>query len=851
MTAIDTRFHRRSVLPLPLRIALRDLRGGLSGFYVLLLCIALGTGVIGAVNTISAALQDAIHREGKVLLGGDAEATLVHRQARPEERAFLSENGSVSEVATLRAMARKPDGSGQALIDLKAVDDLYPLYGSLAFDRNVPINSSIRDMAGIAVDRSLLDQLQVKVGDTLTIGRGSFPVTAVIEQEPDRLSAGPAFGAHVLMSVKALQTTGLVEPGSLVRWSYRLKSPESTVSLKETLVTRFPEAGFLTRDSRDPSPGISGAISRLNEFLTLVGLTAMLTGGIGIANAVSAFIERRRKSIATYKAMGATQSIIFRVFFLEMVLLAMVGITFGLLIAASAPFLLMRLAGDLVPIGIEPGPYWRALFIAALFGALSTLPFILWPLGRAQEVRAAELFRTSGDETSRFPPLIYGAIAVGSLIALSLVAVVFSDEKRVAAITCVTLFGVFALFWAVGLGLRRLAQAMPKSRHAEVALAVSNIGGPGSLARTISLSFGVGLTVLTAVSLVDASLTNELQNRLPKNAPSHFFIGISKNDLTPFQETVQKSAQGAKLSVAPMLRGRIAALRNTPVEQFKAPSGTEWVLNGDRGLTYAEAVPNGSHVVEGAWWEPNHKGENLVSFEADIAKQLGLKIGDAVTVNVLGRNITAKIANFRKVQWGSVEITFVMVFSPNTLRAAPFNYLATLAWPDSVADHNDAEAQTMKAVAVAFPTISAIRVKDALAAVNGVYEKVMRAVRLASSVTLIMGALVVGGALLTAQKKRVYEAVVFRTLGASKRKIVVAHSLEYAILATGLSAVAIAIGFAAAYAITTLVMGISFHSSATALLQPSLIETIFVLALGAIGTYRVLSVKPASYLRSE
>ncbi len=841
--------RRNFQLPLTLRLALRDLRGGFAGFTIFLICIALGTGAIGAINSLSDAIQDSLAREGKVLLGGDAEASLVHSQANADELAYLKSFGEVSEVATMRAMARKPDGSGQALVDLKAVDGAYPLYGAVTVEAGQL--ASIRQ-DGLAVDRTILDQLQLKLGDSLSIGNASFPITSVIALEPDRIAAGPAFGARILLSLDALKKTGLVEPGSLVRWAYRIKTEAGPPpDFKHQLAVKFPEAGFSVRDSSDPSPGVKSTLERLTEFLTLVGLTAMLTGGIGVANAVAAFVERRRMTIATFKSLGAGQRIIFRIFFVEIGLLTILGILIGFIIAVGAPWLIASSMSGFVPIGIEPGLRGHALALAALFGLLTALPFIVWPLGRAQQVRAAELFRSGSEDRLSLPPLSYRIASFSIVALLALAAVWLSHEHRIAAYTCAGLFAIFVLFWSVGAGIQRLARKIGRPRRPELALALANIAGPASLTRTIALSLGAGLTLLTAVSLVDASLSEELQTRLPDRAPSYFFIGVPKRELFAFEDLLNEKAPGARISTAPMLRGRLVALGGVPVDQIKPPSSAEWVLNGDRGITYSDVLPAGSQIMEGAWWPADYEGEPLVSFEADIAKALGLKIGETVTINVLGRNLSAKIANFRKVRWGSIDINFVMIFSPNTLRQAPFTYLATLTWPEGQAPDAEAEAAVMKAAGAAYPTVSAIRVRDALNAVNGIFEKVMRAVRIAGSVTLVMGALVVAGALITAQRRRIYEAVVLRTLGASKRRIILAHLIEYLVLALGLSIIAAALGLGAAYVIVKYVMNLSFDLSVSALLQPSLIETIFVTALGALGTFRVLSAKPAHYLRSE
>ncbi|MFT4080873.1 ABC transporter permease [Rhodomicrobium sp.] len=841
---------RSRALPLALRLALRDLRGGVAGFWIFLVCIALGTGAIGAINGLSGAIRDALARDATLLLGGDVEATLIHRQANTDERAFLESVGRVSEVATMRAMARRPDANAQALVDLKAVDGAYPLYGTVTMEEGKNLDAVRR--GGLAVDRTILDQLGLKLGDEITLGKASFPVVAVLGQEPDRFAAGPAFGARILMSSEALRATGIAEPGALVRWAYRIKvEGGAPPTFKAALSTAFPEAGFLLRDTSDPTPGIRNTLDRLAEFLTLVGLTAMLTGGIGVANAVSAFVERRRRTIATFKALGASQRTIFHVFLIEMALFAALGILIGFGIALAVPWLVAGLASALLPVSLEPGFQPEALGLAALFGALTALPFILWPLGRAQQVRAAELFRNGSEDAAWLPPRAYRYASLGAVALLAASAILLSQNQKIAAATAAALFAVFVLFWFIGAGIRRFAARLPRPKRPEVALALANIAGPASLARTIALSLGAGLTLLTAVSLVDASLTNELKTRLPEHAPSYFFIGIPKQSLAAFEDLLEEKTPDARIATAPMLRGRLVALKGVPVEQIKAPSSAEWVLNGDRGITYSDAVPSGSQITEGAWWPADHNGEALVSFEAEIGKALGLAVGDMVTVNVLGRNLQAKIANFRSVKWGSIDINFVMIFSPNALKAAPFTWLATLSWPEGKTPDAKGEAEVMKAVAGAYPSVSAVRVRDALAAFNGVFEKIMTAVRAAGSITLIMGALVVAGALLTAQRRRIYEAVVLRTLGASKRRVITAHLLEYLMLAACLSAVAAALGLLAAWVIVKYVMGLTFVVSLSALLQPSAIETIFVTALGALGTFKVLSAKPAQYLRSE
>ncbi len=852
-TAGTARRVRGTAAFLPLKLALRDLRGGLSGFYIFIICIALGAGAIGAINSLSAAIQASLAREGKVLLGGDVEAGLIHREASPEEREVLASLGDVGTVATLRAMARKPDGA-QALIDLKAIDNAYPLYGRFEL-RDGASPGALFERQAAAVDRSLLEQLGLGIGDHVTIGEATPEIVAVIEREPDRLAAGPAFGARVIVSLETLRATGLVQPGSLVRWSYRIRQGEGSAPLdggtKAIIDERLPQSGFQVRDSSDPSPGVSNTLRRLTEFLTLVGLTAMLAGGIGVANAVSSFLDRKRRTLAAYKALGASQRLILSSVVLEVAIMAAIGIAIGLALAVAIPTLAAPALASALPIAIDFGVYPEALGTAALFGVLAAMPFILWPLGHAMKVRAAELLRDTVEERHALPPMAFRVAAAGSALVLAGAAIALSEQKLIAAITCAGLLVVFAFFWAAGTLFRRLAANVKRPRQPELALALASMGGPGSLTRTVALSLGTGLTLLTAVSLVDASLTNELRQRLPEKAPSHFFIGIPKGEEAAFKTLIQKAAPGARLDIAPMLRGRLVELAGTPVEKVEAPSSAQWVLDGDRGLTFSETVPEGSEVRAGEWWPADHSGEPLVSFEVELAEALGLKVGDTVTVNVLGRNVTARIANLRTVKWESLDINFVMIFSPNTLAAAPFNYLGTLNWPDALERTDKAEADVIRAVAQAYPTVTAVRVRDAINAINSVLERVMVAIRAAGSVTLLMGAIVLAGALVTAQRRRIYEAVLFKTLGATRSRIMISHLAEHLMLALSLSILAWVLGVAIAYLLTTQIMELGFTLSIPALLQPSIFATIFLVALGAAGTFRVLSAKPAYYLRSE
>jgi putative ABC transport system permease protein len=435
------------------------------------------------------------------------------------------------------------------------------------------------------------------------------------------------------------------------------------------------------------------------------------------------------------------------------------------------------------------------------------------------------------------------------MAALAAFAIFTSDARDIAAYFVVGLGVLFAVFLGLGTALTWLARKMPRFKRPELALAISNIGAPGGLTRAVVLSLGSGLTLLVAVALADASLVAELTGRLPATSPSYFVLDIPLNERAAFEKVVQRAEPDAKLVEAPMLRGRLVTLKGKPTEEIKAPPSAQWVLNGDRGLSYATEVPEGSTVVKGKWWPENYDGEPLVSFEVEIARGLGLSIGDTVTVNVLGRNLTVKIANLREVNWESLAINFVMVFSPNALSAAPHNLLATLTLPNGASLAR--EAALAQAITKAFPTVTTIRVRDAINAFNAIFARVMTAVRVAGGVTLLAGALVLAGALATAQRRRLQLAAILKALGATRAKILTSHLIEYLLLGSATALIAVGLGSLAAWITLTQVMDVPFIFSPRAVVEALILSLGLVLIFGGYGTWRTLQAPAVPFLRSE
>ena len=850
---------RRSItarLPLVVTLAWRELRNGLRGFYVFIACVALGVAAITAVGALADALRASFEAQGEVLLGGDVTLSRPHKAAEDKERLWLLSQGAVSEVATLRAMGRRPDGGDQALIELRGVDAAYPLVGAVQLSGGLSVTAAVRDQPGAVVDPILLERLSLRIGNSISIGKIEVPIRATIEAEPDKIAERFTVGPRVLVSLETLHRSGLVEPGSLVTWRYALKLPNNAgaseaglLAFRDAVKAAVPESGFTLRDRRDPAPQVSRTLDRLRQFLTLVGLTALLVGGVGIANAVTTYVDRRRKVIATFKSLGADTRTIFAVHLIQVLMFSAIGVVIGMAVGLMIPVALTQFLGDSLPIKADLTVTARSLSAAAAYGFLVVLVFTLWPLGRAGQVRAGVLFRDEVAPERRLPGIGIAVATLASTLALAGFAILTAEAPRLALYYCLALTAVFAAFWGLGSGVTWLAQRVPPLRRPELALAVRNLGAPGGLTRAVVLSLGAGLSLLVSVALVDRSIVADLTGRMPERSPSYFILDLKRSESEAFQALVHARFPAATVLQAPMLRGRMVKIGDTPVEQVKARPEVAWVLTGDRGLTYSPTLPDGTNVVEGAWWPADYAGEPLVSFDTELAKGLGLKIGDTITVNVLGRNVTARLANLREVKWESLAINFVMVFSPNTLAGAPHNLLATITLPRSA--DLAAEAALAREMGKVFPSTTAVRVKDALDAFHAVFQRIMVAVRVAGSVTLLAGALVLAGAFTTAQRRRIKQAVILKTLGATRRRILTSHLIEYAILALATSAIALVAGSIAAWITTSRIMDFHFTFSWAAAAQAIGLALALVAALGGYGTWRVLREPPVPYLRSE
>jgi putative ABC transport system permease protein len=611
--------------------------------------------------------------------------------------------------------------------------------------------------------------------------------------------------------------------------------------------SEMPDAGWEVRTRTNASPQIARNIERFTQYLALVGLTALLIGGIGVANSTRHYLDRKRNVIATLKSLGATGTRVFAVYFTEIMLIAALGTAIGLALGAALPFALAGTLRPLTRLPFTPSVYPGALTAALAYGLLTAAAFALWPLGRAHDVPVSALFRDEVAPDRRWPRPRYALVALTAALALLALAVSAAYDRRIALIFIAAAALVFVLLRFVAFVLMALARRAPRPRSTVWRLAIANIHRPGALTPTVVLSLGLGLALLVTVLEIDANLRQQFMAALPARAPSFYFLDIQAADADRFDAFVPTHAPRATLERVPMLRGRIVAAGGRRAEDIKPRPDAQWVLHSDRGITYTGDIPQGSRVVEGEWWGKDYTGPPLLSFEKKLADGLGLKLGDEVTVNVLGRNVTARIANMRAVDWESLGINFVLVFSPGAFAGAPATDIATLTYRGGASAAE--ETALVRAVADTFPSVTAVRVKDALDAVGAIVSNLVLAIRVASAVTLVAAVLVLGGALAAGHRHRVYDAVVLKTLGATRRQLITAYALEYLLIGLATALFGIGAGSLAAWRVVADVMTLRFAWQGGPAIAAALIALAITLVFGLIGTFAALGRKPAAVLR--
>ncbi|MBM3643720.1 MAG: FtsX-like permease family protein [Alphaproteobacteria bacterium] len=840
-----------ATLPLAVRLARREMRGGLSGFRLFIACLALGVGAIAAILSFSRAVEEGLRADAREILGGDVAISLLYREATAEQMAAMRERGTLVRWIDSRAMARpvKPE-QRPALVQLKAVEDAYPLYGAMQLRDGVAFEVALARRDGVwgaVVEEAALARLGAALGDRVRVGEVVVELRAVIHREPDRgLNAFASLGPRLMMSFGAVAESGLAQPGSLLTWEYRLRLAPgaSDRAVLDELKRRFPEAGWRLRGLAEAGGGIRTWLDRLTQFIGLIGLAALLVGGVGVGNAVSSFLATRTRTIAILKCVGAPRDLVFTTYLLQLGVLAAIGIVIGIVGGAALPFVADAAVAEILPVRARVAVYLRPLAIAAAFGVLVTLVFALLPLLRARLVPAATLMRGAVVDRARLRWVEIVAVG-GAAAVLAGFTILAADERRVAIWFTIGAIGAFIAFPALARLVMWAAARAGKPRFAALRLALANLHRPGAPTPIVMLSLGLGLTVLVATALIEGNLREQVTKRMPQDAPAFFFVDVQSSQMPAFEAAIAAVPGAGQVDKVPSLRGRIVRIAGRPVSEIQVPPNARWAVEGDRGVTYAARMPEGTRLVAGEWWPADYRGPPLISFDVELASAFGIGVGDNITLNVLGRDIEARIASLRRIEWTTLSINFVFVFSPGLLDRAPHTFLATArAKPE-------AEDAVFRAVTDNFPNVTVVRIRDAIETAAGVLGNIGLASRVIGTLSIVAGLLVLAGAMLATQRRRIHEAVVMKVLGATRGRIAGIFAWEFAALGLVTAAAALAVGTLGAWVVVRRLMGLDWTFLPAVGVAVALGAMLLTLAFGLAGTLQALRQRPLALLRNE
>lgn len=829
-------------------IARRDLSARFRGLRLLLVCLFLGVGAIAAIGTLTGSIESELGSRGRDILGGDIELKVWQRGFSGDEDTALARLGTVSQGLRMQAIASRGDAS--APVALKAVDAAWPLYGKLELVDGRRVGAPPADTVWIA--KGTAARLGVAKGGRIDLGGVPVTVGGVIATDPEQMSEGFALGDTAIAPLALPARAGLIAPGAMyrsiarVRFTAPSRDPEPVI---DALKARFGDTAFETRTRKAASPSTERFVTRMGEFLVLVGLAALVIAGIGIGGGVSSYLEARRTSIATLKVLGATSRDIARIYVLQVGAAALAGSFAGLAAGVLVTPLLASALQSLLPVqtGFTVSP--AALATAAAYGLLVALVFAAPPLVRAQSWPAMALMR------SRVSPLATNRKALAIPVGLGLAAIVGLALVNAAQplVTLGFLAGsavMLGLLALIGIGIRKLAASLPRPRGPMLRAGLANLHRPGAQTGALVTALGFGLSAFVLIAAVQTSLEANIRKTVPDRAPDFFVLDVPRDKAGDFRNAVVRTVPGAKVKMVPNLRGRIVAYgpkdHMTKVSSLgkDLPDGA-WALKGERGLTYSVGVPEGSTVTSGRWWPEIPWGnEPLVSLDDKLAEAIGVKVGDYVTVNVLGVERSARIAALRRIDWDSLGFNYVLVFSPDALADVPHNLAATIEVPPGKATET-----LLPRLVRAFPSSSVIETGSLLRDARALLDQMSAAILAAASVAVLAGLAVLLGAIAAARAARTYDTVILRVLGASRRQLLVLQMAEYGIIAMVLAVVALAAGSAMAWAVIVKLFEFSWMPDWPRVLAVLGAGLALILGFALAGSLPLLRAKPAQALR--
>ncbi|WP_339861271.1 ABC transporter permease [Paremcibacter congregatus] len=830
------------------RFAWRESRAAFKNFKIFIASLFLGTAIIAGVGSVTSNISNSIEEDGRTFLGGDVQISLTQKRLTPEERIFLEKRGELSEIATLRSMAHTTDKS--SLVDLKGVDTHYPLYGELELEQGDYGPLMLGKQGGrwgIILSEPLATRLGISLDEDVKLGTKLYQVRGLIKKEPDANNQGLQLAPGAIVALDSLFDNTLIKPGSLVRYHTRIRLFDGVAleTFRDELKESFPDQAWRVRDHNSGGSSLRRFVSRMGQFMTLVGLTALLVGGVGVSNGVRTYLESKTDTIATYKILGATSRTILLIYLGQIMLIAAFAIMAGLLVGGLLPLMFGDILKNSLQVDLEMSLQIKPLILAALYSGAIAAVFTLWPLGKAVQTPAARLFRQTVTPKGRIRQSLPYIVTIGGIGLCLLTLVVYTSQFK--AITAALLAGTavaFVILYGAASLAKWLAKRLPRPHNPIFRIAISNMYRPGNATNSIVLSLGLGLILFTAVALIENNMIREINDRVKGDAASFFFIDVQKSQKEVFTRYFEEREGVESYRMVPNLRGRVTQVKGVPSKDVKAKPEGRWILRGDRGISFSAAPPPNNKIVAGKWWPEDYTGAPRVSISKQMADAMDLKVNDEITLNILGRDFTLPIMSIRDFDWESFDINYVMIVDPNTLANAPFTYVGTAK---TVADQ---EPEIYRELTGRFPSVSLIRTKDVLGSALEIMAKIATAIDFMAAITIMSGILVLAGAISAGHRTRIYDAAVLKIVGATRLDILKAYIIEFILLGLLTGGIAILLGTVAAYSVIVFVMEMTWLLPVYIPVNTVGVSILATLAFGIVSIWLAMSARPAQVLRN-
>ena len=834
-----------------LKLSLRELKGSFNEFKIVMISIFLGVFIITAVGSLSKNLIHEINNKSSELLGGDFELSTTYQEFPIKIKEWLEKNGKTSLIVELRTMLTSNQlvGVKRRIVELKAVDQNWPLKGVPIIVPNKSINKSLKmnnynNNNGALIDASLKKQLEIQVGDVLQLGKTKIQISGIIKKEPDRMFSFATFGSRLLISKATLKASGLVIPGSLVK--YKIKFIPYNKDIDLSFLKKFVSGTNISiKNIKNSTTNFNSFIEKTSLFISLVGLITLLISGVGISNGVKGYLIKKIKNIAIFKTLGAQNSTVFKIYFFQIIFIFLISIIPALIAGISIPFLLKTIISDSFLSSFEPFIFLEPIIISFLFGLIVCILFTIIPIAKTYEIKPIQLLRLSAHHSLNNYSKKISALILILIFALCFLIFKLTNDLKLS----IYIFGVVLISFLILKGMTNLLFLSFRKLKFKIGslleIARKSLIRPDTFAKSIVISFSIGLALLITLNIIEESLDYKISNTINKQAPNYFLIDIQPNQINQVKAMTSKFIGEDSLNAQPMLRGRVTSINNIKVENLKINKDVNWVLKRDRAFSWSNKTPKNVKIISGKWWPQDYTGPLLLSIGDKVAKGLNVKIGDKIEFNILGRNFEAEIFNTREIIWQNMDINFIFILSKNKIQNAPHSWIAT-----TTTANKEMNNTLIEKIVSNFSNISSVSVEETYVAIKSILNLLITIVNSIAFVTLLSGVIVLAGILNVSKKDKLYEVAIFKILGASPKKIIFLWLQEFLIIGLMASLISILIGMSVSFILVTYIFQIDYYFNYITLMTLSLIVPFLITIVSFLKMLKLIYSKPLDVLRA-